>query len=214
VKQTGQTRPLVLEMPPYRMPQAPVVGRVAWRAGTRFVRDVGSVILIAAIVLWALLTVPGPGESHSAPPGSSPRVVAMHGSLAAAAGRLLEPVTKPAGFDWRHNVGLIGSFGARELMVGTMGVIFGIEGGEDDTAPLAARLRDAKTATGTAAYGPATALALMAFFVLACQCMSTVAAVKRETRSWRWPAFVLGYTYAAAWVVAVIVFQVATAVGL
>ncbi|MDP1829278.1 MAG: ferrous iron transporter B [Archangium sp.] len=214
VKQTGQTRPLVLEMPPYRMPQAPVVGRVAWRAGTRFVRDVGSVILIAAIVLWALLTVPGPGESHSAPPGSSPRVVAMHGSLAAAAGRLLEPVTKPAGFDWRLNVGLIGSFGARELMVGTMGVIFGIEGGEDDTAPLSARLRDAKTATGAIAYGPPTALALMAFFVLACQCMSTVAAVKRETRSWRWPAFVLGYTYAAAWVVAVIVFQVATAVGL
>lgn len=214
VKRTGQTRPLVLEMPPYRMPQAPVVGRVAWRAATRFVKDVGSVILIAAVVLWALLTVPGPGDGHSAPPGSSPRVVAMHGSLAAAAGRLLEPVTRPAGFDWRLNVGLIGSFGARELMVGTMGVIFGIEGGDDDTAPLAARLHDAKTATGQPAYGPATALALMAFFVLACQCMSTLAAVRRETRSWRWPIFVLGYTYAAAWVVSVLVFQLATAAGL
>lgn len=215
VKQTGQQRPLVLEMPPYRMPQAPVVARVAWRSGTRFVKDVGSVILIAAIVLWALLTVPGPGDGgKSAPPGSSPRVVAMHGSLAASAGRLLEPVTRPAGFDWRLNVGLIGSFGARELMVGTMGVIFGIEGGEDDTAPLSARLREAKTASGKPAYGAATALALMAFFVLACQCMSTLAAVRRETRTWRWPLFVLGYTYVAAWVVSVIVFQVATAVGL
>lgn len=214
VKRTSQTRPLVLEMPPYRMPQAPVVGRLAWRAATRFVKDVGSVILVAAVVLWALLTVPGPGDGHSAPPGASPRVVAMHGSLAAAAGRLLEPVTKPAGFDWRLNVGLIGSFGARELMVGTMGVIFGIEGGEDDTAPLSARLRDAKTASGTPAYGAATALALMAFFVLACQCMSTVAAVRRETHSLRWPLFLLAYTYAAAWVAAVLVFQIASAAGL
>ena len=214
VKRTGQTRPLVLEMPPYRMPQAPVVGRVAWRAATRCVRDVGSVILVAAVVLWALLTVPGPGDGHSAPPGASARVVAMHGSLAASAGRLLEPITRPAGFDWRLNVGLIGSFGARELMVGTMGVIFGIEGGDNDTAPLAERLRDAKTATGKPAYGPATALALMAFFVLACQCMSTVAAVRRETRSLRWPLFLLAYTYTAAWVAAVVVFQVASAAGL
>ena len=201
-------------MPPYRMPHAPVVGRVAWRSAKRFVKDVGSVILIAAIVLWALLTVPGPGENHSAPPGSSPRVVAMHGSLAAAVGRLLEPVTRPAGFDWRLNVGLIGSFGARELMVGTMGVIFGIEGGEKNIAPLSQRLRDAKTSTGAPAYGQATALALMAFFVLACQCMSTLAAVRRETRSWRWPLFVLVYTYVAAWVVSVIVFQAASAAGL
>jgi ferrous iron transport protein B len=95
-----------------------------------------------------------------------------------------------------------------------MGIIFGIEGGDEDTAPLAARLKDAKTATGATAYGPATALALMAFFVLACQCMSTLAAVRRETRSWRWPLFVLGYTYTAAWMVSVIVFQVATAAGL
>lgn len=214
VKRTAQTRPLVLEMPPYRMPQAPVVGRVAWRAASRFVKDVGSIILIAAIVLWALLTVPGPGRAHSAPPDASPRVVAMHGSLAASVGRVLEPLTKPAGFDWRLNVGLIGSVGARELMVGTMGIIFGIEGGQEDSAPLAARMREAKRSDGTPAYGPATALSLMAFFVLACQCMSTLAAVRRETRTWRWPIFVFVYTYAAAWVMAVLVFQVASAAGL
>jgi ferrous iron transport protein B len=200
-------------MPPYRMPQAPVVGRVAWRAGTRFARDVGSVILIASVVLWALLTVPGPGDAHTAPPDASPRVVAMHQSVAAAVGRVLEPVTKPAGFDWRLNVGLIGSFGARELMVGTMGVIFGIEGGDEDPAPLAERLREAKSPTGEPAYGPATALALMAFFVIACQCMSTLAAVKRETKSWKWTGFVLVYTYVAAWFAAVIVFQAARALS-
>jgi ferrous iron transport protein B len=137
----------------------------------------------------------------------------MHGSLAAFAGRALEPISRPAGFDWRLNVGLIGSVGARELMVGTLGVIFGIEG-NDDLEPLSAHLRDARTATGALAYGVPTALSLMAFFVIACQCMSTVAAVKRETRSWRWPLFVLGYTYAVAWVLAVLVFQGATLLGL
>jgi ferrous iron transport protein B len=214
VKKTGSTRPLVLEMPPYRMPQAPVIGRVAWRAAVRFAKEVGSVILIVSVVLWALLTVPGPGEAHTAPPDASPRVVAMHQSVAAAVGRVLEPVTKPAGFDWRLNVGLIGSFGAREVMVGTMGIIFGIEGDEEDPAPLAERLREAKSPTGAPAYTVATALALMAFFVLACQCMSTLAAVKRETKSWKWTGFVLVYTYVAAWVVAVVVFQGARAFGL
>ena len=138
----------------------------------------------------------------------------MYGSLAAAAGRALEPVTAPAGFDWRLNVGLIGSFGARELMVGTLGVIFGIEDTGDDPAPLAERLKEAKRADGRAAYGVATALSLMVFFVLACQCMSTLAAVRRETRSWRWPVFVFLYTYGAAWVLSVVVFQLASAAGL
>lgn len=213
VRRTSQPRPLVLEMPPYRLPQPAVVGRAGWRAATRFVRDVGSVILIAAVVLWALLTVPGPAAG-APPPGASPRVVAMHGSLAASVGRLLEPVTAPAGFDWRLNVGLIGSVGARELMVGTLGVIFGIEDTGDDTAPLASRLREAKRADGGTAYTAATALALMAFFVLACQCMSTLAAVRRETRSWRWPIFLFVYTYGAAWVLSVLVYQTASALGL
>ncbi len=213
VKRTSQPRPLVLELPPYRVPQVAVVARVGWRAATRFVRDVGSVILIAAVVLWALLTVPGP-TAGAPPPSASPRVVAMYGSLAASAGRALEPLTAPAGFDWRLNVGLIGSFGARELMVGTLGVIFGIEDTGDDPGPLAERLKEARHADGRAAYGVATALSLMMFFVLACQCMSTLAAVRRETRSWRWPLFVFVYTYGAAWVLSVVVFQVASAAGL
>jgi ferrous iron transport protein B len=217
VKRAGRSLPLVLEMPAYRRPQAKAVLLAGWRAATRFVRDVGSVILVAAVILWALLTVPGPGSAEAstrAPPDSSARVVAMHGSIAAFVGRALEPLTQPAGFDWRINVGLIGSVGARELMVGTMGVIFGIEGDGDEVAPLSQKLRDARSNTGARAYGVPTGLALMAFFVIACQCMSTLAAVRRETRSWRWPAFVFGYTYTVAWVLAVIVFQGARALGL
>jgi ferrous iron transport protein B len=212
VQRSARSMPLVLEMPAYRRPQLRVVGRLGLRAATRFVKDVGSVILVASVVLWALLTVPGPGHGErSAPLDASPRVVAMHGSVAAYVGRALEPVMKPAGFDWRINVGLIGSMGARELMVGTLGVIFGIEG-DEDLSPLSEKLRAARTETGAPAYGVPTALALMAFFVLACQCMSTLAAVRRETRSWRWAGFVFGYTYAVAYVAAVVVYQVASLV--
>ena len=88
-----------------------------------------------------------------------------------------------------------------------MGVIFGLEHRSDDPAPLAQRLREAKAPDGSRAYSTASGLALLAFFVLACQCMSTVAAIRRETRSWKWPAFVLAYTYVLAYAAAVLVFQ-------
>jgi len=184
----GPSLPLVLEMPAYRAPDLRALGRRAWKTAVQFTRDVGTMILAVSCVLWALLQVPGPGAA----------------SFAARIGHALEPVTAPLGFDWRINVGLLGSFGAREVMVGTMGVIFGVEG--DDTAPLAAKLREA--------YDARTALALLAFFVIACQCMSTVAAIRRETRSWRWPAFVVAYTYGLAYIAAWLVHGVAGLLGI
>jgi ferrous iron transport protein B len=209
----GHALPLVLEMPPYRRPRIRTMATVAWRATTRFVREVGSVILAASIVLWVLLRVPGPHTQETAPEDASPRVVAMHHSVAAWIGHEVEPVTKPLGFDWRINVGLIGSFGARELMVSTMGVIFGIEDTEEDEGTLKERIHDAKDQAGKPAYSALTAASLMAFFVIACQCMSTVAALKRETRSYKWPAFVLGYTYVLAYAAALIVYQGGKALG-
>lgn len=219
----GRSLPLVLEMPAYRTPQARVIASKAGHAAWHFIRDVGTTILIASIVLWALLTVPMPGSSASAPVPSAPAAAQVAGeeakaaepraierSIAAGIGRALEPVTKPLGFDWRINVGLIGSFGARELMVGTMGVIMGIENAADDPAPLSQRLREAKKADGSAAYSAASGLALLAFFVIACQCTSTVAAIRRETKTWRWPAFVLGYTYFLGYLAALLVYRLAT----
>ncbi len=190
--------PLVLEMPAYRMPQVRVVLRMAWHACRRFLREVGTVIVIASVALWVLLKIPMPGAPHDA----------SH-SIAATVGHALEPVTKPLGFDWRINVGLIGSFGARELMVSTLGVTYGVEqsGKNANITPLADRLGS------DPAYSTASALALMAFFVLACQCMSTVAALRRETKGWKVPVFVLGYTYAAAYVAALVVYQVARAIA-
>lgn len=206
---SGRTLPLVLEMPQYRAPQARVVARKAWQSASRFFRDVGTVIVAVSAVLWALLTIPLPASLTSAPPDAP----AIERSVAAGVGRALEPVTKPLGFDWRINVGLIGSFGAREVMVGTMGVIFGVEDASDDPAPLSERMREAKRADGAPAYSTRTALALLAFFVIACQCMSTVAAIRRETKSIRWPAFVLAYTYIAAYAVALGVHAIAGMMG-
>ena len=202
----GRGLPLVLEMPAYRVPQARVVARKTVYAARRFLRDVGTTIVAVAAVLWVLLTVhaPGAAETPDRP---------IESSIAATLGRAAEPITRPAGFDWRINVGLIGAFGAREVMVGTLGVINGIENASDEPAPLAERLREAKAADGSPLYSTRTGLALLAFFVLACQCMSTVAAIRRETKSLRWPAFVLGYTYALGWIAAVLVYQIAGVLG-
>lgn len=197
----GRSLPLVLEMPIYRAPQAKVIARKAGRTAKRFLRDVGTVIVAASAVLYVLLNVPVRAAAEADEP-------LMDRSVAAQVGKGLEPVSQLAGFDWRINVGLIASFGARELMVGTMGVIMGVEGADDDPAPLAERMRDAKRNDGAPLYSTATAAALLAFFVLACQCMSTVAALRRETRSLKWPAFVLAYTYTAAFVAAVLVYRV------
>ena len=208
---SGRSLPLVLEMPQYRLPQARVIGKKAAQSATRFLRDVGTVIVVVSAVLWALLTVPLPASATTT---IAPDAPAIERSVAAGIGRALEPVTAPMGFDWRINVGLIGSFGAREVMVGTMGVIFGIENAGEDPAPLSARMRDAKKPNGAPAYSTRTAMALLAFFVIACQCMSTLAAIRRETKTWRWPAFVLAYTYVAAYLVALAVYQVGGALGI
>lgn len=200
----GKSLPLVLEIPAYRVPQWRVLLRKAAQASRRFLRDVGTVIVAVSAVLWLLLTIPMPGSE-------SPKGIER--SVAASIGRSIEPVTRIAGFDWRINVGLIGSFGAREVMVGTMGVIFGVEDAADDPTPLTKQLRESKNPDGTPTYSTASGLALLAFFVLACQCMSTVAALRRETASLRWPAFVVAYTYALGYAAAILVFQVGRLLG-
>ncbi len=211
----GRALPLLLEMPAYHAPEARAVLRTGWRAATRFLKDVGTTILVASAILWALLNVPMPasldraGDTHEMPAA----VARVHHSVAAGVGRALEPITRVAGFDWRMNVGLMGSFGARELMVGTLGVIAGLEDVEDNGEALAVRLRELRRPDGGAAYSTATGLSLMAFFVIACQCMSTVAAIRRETRSTRWALFTLAWTYVVGFALAVGVYQVARFFG-
>ena len=203
----GEPPLMIMELPPYRLPRMKdVLFHMLERAGL-FLRRAGTIILGISILLWFLTTYPKP--SATVPP---PAQIAH--SFAGAAGRLLEPVIKPLGFDWRIGIGLITSFAAREVFVSSMGVIFGAEdsGGKNST-PLRTALRQARWPGGAPLFTPLVCLTLMIYYVFAMQCMSTVAVVKRETNSWRWPLFQIAYMTGTAWLVCLVVYQAGRALG-
>jgi ferrous iron transport protein B len=123
-------------------------------------------------------------------------------------GHAIEPLIAPLGFDWKIGVGLIGAFAAREVFVATMGVVYSAGSDVDEqSTTLRERMRKEEWKDGRPVYSPLVGLSLMVFFALACQCMSTLAVVKRETGGYRWPAFMLAYMTALAWISSLIVFQ-------
>ncbi|MEX1361647.1 MAG: ferrous iron transport protein B [Nannocystaceae bacterium] len=197
------TPPLVLELPPYRLPRVRdtllmVVDRVA-----DFLRGAGTIILACTVVLWALLSFPA--ERTGAGQEGPTQVSESYGGRMAQG---LEPALTPIGQDWRVGVGIIGSFAAREVLVSTLGLVYGMEADDEDPAELRQALREQKNPkTGKPQHTPLSGLALMVFFVYACQCMSTLAVVKRETGGWKWPAFMFVSMTGLAYVAALVVFQ-------
>jgi ferrous iron transport protein B len=129
-------------------------------------------------------------------------------SVAGRFGHLLEPAIKPLGYDWKMGVGLVGAFAAREVFVSTMGIVYSVGDIGDQTTPLADAMRADHYANGSPVWTPAVAVSLLVWFVLAMQCMSTLAIVRRETGGWRWPLFMMAYMNALAYVVAMLVYQV------
>jgi ferrous iron transport protein B len=221
----GPRVPLLLEMPPYRMPHGPSVLHMMWEKSLVFVKEAGTVILVCTVAMWALLSFPRP-TSRAADPGPSPQIAGpteadSHGaavrlgqSFGGRLGHALEPVLEPLGFDWKIGVGLIGAFAAREVFVSTMAVVYGLGAGEGASeVALRERLRSETRADGSRLYTPLVCLSLMVFFALSCQCMSTLAVVKRETRTWRWPAFLFVYMTALAWVASLVIYQGGRALG-
>ena len=202
------TPPLVLELPPYRLPRLSNTLLMTYDRVKDFLRSAGTMILAMTIVLWAVLSFPrdetGAGEG-------GPTVVAK--SYGGRAAQSLEPVLAPIGQDWRVGVGIIGSFAAREVLVSTMGLVYGLEADDDDPIQLREAMREAKNDDGSPRYTPLSGLALMVFFVYACQCMSTLAVVRRETRTWRWPIFMFVSMTAIAYVASLLVFQIGRALG-
>ena len=197
----SETPMLLLEMPPYRMPDWKSVALRMWERAGLFLRRAGTVILALSILLWALLNYPKPADPHAGP------AEAVAHSIGGRMGHALEPFIAPLGYDWKIGIGLIGSFAAREVFVGTMGIVYNLEEVKDDTEPLQAQLRAEQRPGGGPVYTPLVCLGLMVFFVLAMQCISTVAIVRRETNSWRWPLFQIAYMTSLAWVAAFIVYQ-------
>ncbi|MFO1052910.1 MAG: ferrous iron transport protein B [Planctomycetota bacterium] len=228
----GKPAPLVLQMPPYRRPHLrSVLHLMAQKAGV-FVREAGTVILICTIALWFLLTFPRDPKLDRDYAAERARVVAVdrdattrdsalrllaaeeegerrRKSYAGRIGHLMEPVIRPLGFDWQIGIGILGAFAAREVFVSTMGVVYGLgDDVEGDDTRLRDRLRKERRPDGTRVFTPRTCLSLMIFFALACQCMSTLAAVRRESGGWRWPAFLFVYTGMLAWLCSFTVYQV------
>jgi ferrous iron transport protein B len=165
-----------------------------------FVKRAGTVILAISILLWALAAFP---RSNGDPSQQ------VSNSFAGRAGRFIEPAIKPLGFDWKIGIGLITSFAARETIVSTLSVVYNVgdEGGAETSPSLVTTMQKAKREDGTPVWTPLVAVSLMVFFVLACQCMSTLAIVRRETNSWRWPLFMVSYMLVLAYVASFLTYQ-------
>lgn len=214
----GPSVPLLMELPPFRVPIAGNVLRMMWRRARTFLSEAGSVILVCTVILWGLLSFP---QQPPLPDSASETEVAawearqLSESYAGQFGHLIEPTIAPLGFDWKIGVGLVGSFAAREVFVSTMGLVYGV-GGEVDEESLSLRdaMKGESRADGKPVYTPLVGMSLMVFFALACQCMSTLAVVKRETGGYTWPVFLFVYMTALAWVCSFVVYQGGRLLGL
>lgn len=227
-------KPLYLmELPPYRIPSWHSILLTVRDRCLLFLQKAGTVILAVSVVLWFLASYPrgGPQETvlhaqivEAQSHGNAPAAeglqkqlagIALRNSFAGQAGRLIEPAIAPLGFDWRVGIALITSFAAREVMVSTMATVFNLGDAHQGFHSLPETLRnDRDPVTGKLSYSPLAGISLMVFFVLACQCMSTVAVVRRETNSWRWPIFMVIMMNVLAWVTSFAVFQGGRMLGL
>jgi ferrous iron transport protein B len=222
----GETPAFAMEMPLYKLPQWRTVVQRMTGSAWMFVRRAGTMILATMIVVWALLYFP---QAH--PDGGTyeeriDRLERTGGddaqlnqlrrewseqSLLGQLGKTIEPAVEPLGWDWRVGMAAIASFPAREVMVGTLGLIYNQgKGDAGDTAyrqTLGEALRQAKRPDGQDAFTAPVALSVMVFFALCCQCVSTLAVIRRETNSWRWPAFTFVYMTSLAYLGALGVYQ-------
>ncbi len=216
--------PFVIELPPYRLPRWRDVVITMLIKAQQFLSEAGRVIVVGSIILWALLSFPrepaqpsrnwdavvaaAPTEEVKAQLTQARQAERVQQSYAGRIGHVIEPVLRPLGFDWKIGIGLIGAFAAREVFVATVGIIYGIGEDADETSvDLRDRLRAERKPDGSPVFTPLVGLTLMLFFALSCQCVSTLAVVRRETGGYRWPAFLFAYMTALAWIVGLAVYQ-------
>lgn len=198
--------PMILEMPSYKWPAFGSIFVQVWQRARLFVQRAGTVILGLSILIWFASTYPKTDTDD--------RTLALENSIAGQAGKLIEPLIEPLGYNWKIGIGLIGSFAAREVFVSTLSVVYAVESDdEEDLAPLRQRLRADTHADGSPIFTPLVCLSLLIFYVFAMQCISTLAIVKRETNTWKWPLFQLGYMTGSAYLLSLAVYQIGTALG-
>lgn len=213
----------ILELPTYRSPRWGNVVQTMINKAKIFVYDAGKVIMIISLILWALSSF-GPGsrmkelsqhyETLKQQPNANTEeldkefgAARLENSYAGILGKSIEPVIAPLGYDWKIGIALITSFAAREVFVGTMATLYSVGDKDENDLRLRDKMKAAKREDGTSVYTLASGLSLMIFYVFAMQCMSTLAVVKRETKSWKWPIIQLIYMTGLAYLMSLIVFQ-------
>ena len=231
----GPTTPLILELPRYRWPTLLNLWLTTWRRLKSFLVDAGTIILALTIVLWALLSYPKNDDAElvfETQRSAAVQIVDLEEreaalstidsqqaserlrySVAGRAGQAIEPVIRPLGFDWRVGVGIIGAFAAREVFISTLGMVFGIEDAKGDEQSLRSALQSATHSDGAKLMTPLAGASLMIFFLFACQCMSTIAVVRRESGSWKWPIVMFVYMTVLAYVASLAVYQIGKWLG-
>lgn len=214
----------ILELPVYRAPRWKNVFLTMYEKVKTFVLQVGKVIIAMSIVLWVLATYGPPGRIEAIEQkyqtadyvnGYSEEerqfmesAEKLENSYVGILGKTIEPAIKPLGFDWKIGIALITSFAAREVFVGTMATIYSVEQPEDDTSTIRQKMLNSKDSiTGKPIYTVASAFSLMIFYAFAMQCISTIAVVHRETKSWKWPIIQLTYMTGLAYFSSLLVFQ-------
>ncbi|MEW5883132.1 MAG: ferrous iron transport protein B [Armatimonadota bacterium] len=226
----GKRLPFVLELPPYQWPKWRDIALTMYNRGKIFVNTAGRIIFLMTIVVWALLYFPrderameGYRLRYSRLPAAEREAVTeetfvqsqqIRESYMGRFGRAIEPAFAPAGFDWRLTTGVLAAFPAREVVVPALGIIFAL-GGEvsEESVDLRHALSRATWPDGSKLLTPWTAIGVMVFFALCCQCTSTLAVVRRETNSWKWPVFMFTYMTLLAYVFAVLIHQVGRLLG-
>ena len=194
---------LLLELPEYRWPRWKNILLHLKEKVQAFVFDAGKIILAISIVLWAFAAFPKINEEQVAQGKTQ-----IEESYLGQAGKTISPVFAPLGYDWKMTVSLLTSFAAREVFVGTMATLYSAgENFEEDESLLTRMREDINLQTGKPAYSLASGLSLMVFYVFAMQCMATFAAVKRETKSWKWPLIQMGYMGFMAYTLALLTFN-------
>jgi ferrous iron transport protein B len=189
--------PFMLELPDYKLPRIRSLAIGLWTRATAFLKRAGTTIASMMILIWLLASFPQAPEGATEP--------AISYSLAAMIGSALQPITAPLGFNWQINVALIPGMAAREVAVGALGTIYAIDGGEGAAEKIGQAI--------AGQWSLATALALLAWYVFAPQCASTLAVIRRETGGWRWMWITFAYMLALAYAAALTTYQIARALG-
>ena len=198
----------IMELPPYKMPSFKSILLQMWERSLLFLKKAGTIILGVSIVLWFLATYP---KLQNATPSEQ-----LKHSFVGQAGQIIEPLIKPLGFDWKVGIGLVSSLLQREVFVSTMGTIYNIQNADesDGSISLKEQMRgDRDPVTGIPTFTALTAICIMVYYVLAMQCMSTVAVMRRETNGWKWPLFQIGYMTSLAYGVTFLVYRAGLFIG-